>query len=46
MVYANYNRGGSPDLAEYSFLNIGGSNVFISNEDFDRARKVRHGSRD
>jgi len=45
LVYANYNRGGSPELAEYSFLNIHGSNVFISNEEYERARKVRHGSR-
>ncbi|KAF7376032.1 hypothetical protein MSAN_00018000 [Mycena sanguinolenta] len=29
MVYQNYSRGGTPDLAEYSFLNIKGSNVFI-----------------
>ncbi|KAJ7777901.1 methyltransferase domain-containing protein [Mycena maculata] len=29
LVYQNYNRGGSTDLAEYSFLNIKGANVFI-----------------
>jgi len=29
LVYQNYNVGGSTDLAEYSFLNIKGSNVFI-----------------
>ncbi|KAF7297127.1 hypothetical protein MIND_00945600 [Mycena indigotica] len=29
LVYQNYNRAGSTDLAEYSFLNIKGSNVFI-----------------
>ncbi|KAJ7935562.1 methyltransferase domain-containing protein [Mycena leptocephala] len=29
LVYQNYNRGGTTDLAEYSFLNIKGDNVFI-----------------
>ncbi|KAJ7366777.1 methyltransferase domain-containing protein [Mycena albidolilacea] len=29
LVYQNYNRGGSTDLAEYSFLNIKGDNIFI-----------------
>ncbi|KAJ7223175.1 methyltransferase domain-containing protein [Mycena pura] len=29
LVYQNYNRDKSSDLAEYSFLNIKGSNVFI-----------------
>ncbi|KAJ6618672.1 methyltransferase domain-containing protein [Mycena sp. CBHHK59/15] len=29
LVYQNYNRAGSTDLAEYSFLNIKGNNVFI-----------------
>ncbi|KAJ7058195.1 methyltransferase domain-containing protein [Mycena amicta] len=29
LVYQNYNRAGSSDLAEYSFLNIKGSNIFI-----------------
>ncbi|KAJ7115781.1 methyltransferase domain-containing protein [Mycena epipterygia] len=29
LVYQNYNRHGSTDLAEYSFLNTKGTNVFI-----------------
>lgn len=29
MVYVNYNRGSTADLAEYSFLNVKGDNVFI-----------------
>ncbi|ESK89173.1 hypothetical protein Moror_5220 [Moniliophthora roreri MCA 2997] len=29
LVYQNYNRGGSTNLAEYSFLNIKGNNIFI-----------------
>ncbi|KAK1235087.1 hypothetical protein PQX77_001696, partial [Marasmius sp. AFHP31] len=30
LVYNNYNRGGTADLAEYSFINIKGDNVFIT----------------
>ncbi|KAI6115491.1 methyltransferase domain-containing protein [Pisolithus croceorrhizus] len=30
LVYQNYNRGKSTDLAEYSFINIKGNNIFIS----------------
>ncbi|KAI6039099.1 methyltransferase domain-containing protein [Pisolithus marmoratus] len=30
LVYQNYNRGKSTDLAEYSFINIRGNNIFIS----------------
>ncbi|KAH7911460.1 methyltransferase domain-containing protein [Hygrophoropsis aurantiaca] len=30
LVYQNYNRGKDTDLAEYSFLNIKGNNIFIS----------------
>ena len=30
LVYQNYNRGGSADLAEYSFLNIRGESAFTS----------------
>ncbi|KAI5989787.1 methyltransferase domain-containing protein [Pisolithus orientalis] len=30
LVYQNYNRGKSTDLAEYSFINVKGSNIFIS----------------
>ncbi|KAJ7179936.1 methyltransferase domain-containing protein [Mycena crocata] len=29
LVYQNYNRDGTTDLAEYSFLNIKGDNIFI-----------------
>ncbi|KAG7085881.1 hypothetical protein E1B28_003415 [Marasmius oreades] len=29
LVYQNYNRGATVDLAEYSFLNVKGDNVFI-----------------
>ncbi|TRM55157.1 hypothetical protein BD626DRAFT_357997, partial [Schizophyllum amplum] len=29
LVYQNYNKQASSDLAEYSFLNIRGDNVFI-----------------
>ncbi|KAJ6591179.1 methyltransferase domain-containing protein [Mycena vulgaris] len=29
LVYQNYNRDGTTDLAEYSFLNTKGSNIFI-----------------
>ncbi|KAF7300284.1 hypothetical protein MKEN_01352500 [Mycena kentingensis (nom. inval.)] len=32
LVYQNYNRAGSTDLAEYSFLNIKGHNVFIKDD--------------
>jgi len=47
MVYNNYNRGGTADLAEYSFLNIHGTNVFTSNDGVDNgARQIRHGPRD
>ncbi|KAL4078085.1 methyltransferase domain-containing protein [Scleroderma citrinum] len=30
LVYQNYNRGKSTDLAEFSFINIKGNNIFIS----------------
>jgi hypothetical protein len=30
LVYQNYNRGKDTDLAEYSFINIKGNNIFIS----------------
>ncbi|KAH8108411.1 methyltransferase domain-containing protein [Phellopilus nigrolimitatus] len=36
MVYQNYNRGGSADLAEYSFINIKGENAFITDQDHFR----------
>ncbi|KAJ7626688.1 hypothetical protein DFH06DRAFT_1443784 [Mycena polygramma] len=29
LVYQNYNRGGTTDLAEYTFLNVKGDNIFI-----------------
>jgi hypothetical protein len=29
LVYLNYNKKGTPDLAEYSFINIKGNNIFI-----------------
>ncbi|PPQ97058.1 hypothetical protein CVT26_001281, partial [Gymnopilus dilepis] len=29
LVYLNYNKQGTPDLAEYSFLNIKGDNIFL-----------------
>ncbi len=29
MVYVNYNRGATADLAEYSFINVKGDNIFI-----------------
>jgi len=29
LVYQIYNKKGTPDLAEYSFLNVKGDNVFI-----------------
>ncbi|KAF9260980.1 hypothetical protein L218DRAFT_1078921 [Marasmius fiardii PR-910] len=29
MVYQNYNRGATSDLAEYSFINVKGDNIFI-----------------
>ncbi|KAF5329604.1 hypothetical protein D9619_009389 [Psilocybe cf. subviscida] len=32
LVYQNYNKQHTPDLAEYSFLNIKGDNVFIHEE--------------
>ncbi|KAF8890931.1 methyltransferase domain-containing protein [Infundibulicybe gibba] len=38
LVYQNYNKQGTSDLAEYSFLNIKGNNVFIK----DPQRAVRH----
>lgn len=38
LVYQNYNRAGSADLAEYSFLNIRGDNVFISDREYYRPR--------
>ncbi|KAF7299064.1 hypothetical protein MIND_00854700 [Mycena indigotica] len=31
LVYQNYNRPGTSDLAEYSFLNTKGDNIFITN---------------
>ncbi|KAG9028591.1 hypothetical protein FRB95_006311 [Tulasnella sp. JGI-2019a] len=34
MIYHNLNRG-RPDIAQYSFLNIRGSNAFISNDHYD-----------
>ncbi|KAG8877436.1 hypothetical protein FRB97_003397 [Tulasnella sp. 331] len=34
MIYHNINRG-RPDISEYSFLNIRGSNAFISNDHYD-----------
>lgn len=30
LVYQNYNRGKPTDLAEYSFINIKGNNIFVS----------------
>ncbi|OAX37470.1 hypothetical protein K503DRAFT_866852 [Rhizopogon vinicolor AM-OR11-026] len=30
LVYQNYNRGKDTDLAEYSFINIKGNNIFVS----------------
>ncbi|TDL19847.1 hypothetical protein BD410DRAFT_791734 [Rickenella mellea] len=42
LVYQNYNKGGTSDLAEYSFLNIKGANEFIGTA----PRSVRHGPRD
>lgn len=30
LVYQNYNRGKDTDLAEYSFINVKGNNIFIS----------------
>ncbi|KAL0577412.1 hypothetical protein V5O48_004577 [Marasmius crinis-equi] len=38
LVYNNYNRGGTADLAEYSFINIKGDNVFVR----DPPKKGRH----
>ena len=32
LVYANYNRQSGVELAQYSFLNIRGDNVFISDK--------------
>ncbi|KAF5374336.1 hypothetical protein D9758_004672 [Tetrapyrgos nigripes] len=31
LVYANYNRGGSAQLAEYSFINVRSDNIFVKN---------------
>ncbi|KAL5507088.1 hypothetical protein ACEPAH_6544 [Sanghuangporus vaninii] len=42
LVYINYNRGSDADLAEYSFLNIRGDNVFISEREFYRPRGDAH----
>ena len=42
LVYQNYNRAGSADLAEYSFLNIRGDNVFISDREYYRPRGTGH----
>ncbi|KAJ7069857.1 methyltransferase domain-containing protein [Mycena amicta] len=39
LVYQNYNRGGTSDLAEYSFLNTKGDNIFIKNP----KRHLEHG---
>ncbi|KAG0701652.1 methyltransferase domain-containing protein, partial [Suillus ampliporus] len=30
LIYQNYNRGKDTDLAEYSFINVKGNNIFIS----------------
>ncbi|KAJ7212193.1 methyltransferase domain-containing protein [Mycena pura] len=38
LVYQNYNKKGTPDLAEYSFLNIQGNNIFIK----DPKRRPSH----
>ncbi|THH01271.1 hypothetical protein EW145_g6945 [Phellinidium pouzarii] len=46
IVYQNYNRGSSADLAEYSFLNIRGDNAFISDKDSFRPRGGAHSPRD
>ncbi|KZT67836.1 hypothetical protein DAEQUDRAFT_728602 [Daedalea quercina L-15889] len=35
LVYANYNRQSGVELAQYSFLNIRGDNVFISDKSLD-----------
>ncbi|KDQ49958.1 hypothetical protein JAAARDRAFT_42446 [Jaapia argillacea MUCL 33604] len=40
MVYQNYNRDGSPELSEYTYLNIKGNNIFIS--DGSSSDYVRH----
>ncbi|KAJ7701825.1 methyltransferase domain-containing protein [Mycena rosella] len=40
LVYQNYNRDGSTDLAEYSFLNTKGSNVFIK-DPIDHSKQPR-----
>ncbi|TCD68574.1 hypothetical protein EIP91_010499 [Steccherinum ochraceum] len=30
LVYNNYNKGGDQDLSEYSFINVKGDNIFVS----------------
>ncbi|KAI5118793.1 hypothetical protein M0805_005021 [Coniferiporia weirii] len=42
LVYQNYNRGSSADLAEYSFLNIKGENAFVSDRELYRPRGVHN----
>ena len=44
LVYANYNRQSGVELAQYSFLNIRGDNVFIS--DKPSARPAAQGEPD
>ncbi|EJD03272.1 uncharacterized protein FOMMEDRAFT_20423 [Fomitiporia mediterranea MF3/22] len=42
LVYNNYNKGGDAELAEYSFLNIRGENVFTNDREFFRPRGPSH----
>jgi len=41
LIYQNYNKESNQDLAEYSFLNIKGTNAFISESPSSKKKKLR-----
>ncbi|THH14036.1 hypothetical protein EW146_g6247 [Bondarzewia mesenterica] len=47
LIYQNYNRHASPELAEYSFINIKNGNVFVVDSPTESSpNMIRHGPRE